>query len=81
MLFTSILKDIAEETIPKTSAVPKRFNLKKGQKLFQPIGQGFSLLVPLRMGALTKLSPFAVQKAIVGLAGEPKSVNKIKIGC
>ena len=24
--FTSILKDIAEETIPKTSAVPKRFN-------------------------------------------------------
>ena len=25
-LFTSIVKDIAEETIPKTSAVPKRFN-------------------------------------------------------
>ena len=25
-LFTSILKDIAKETIPKTSAVPKRFN-------------------------------------------------------
>ena len=25
-LFTSILKDIAEGTIPKTSAVPKRFN-------------------------------------------------------
>ena len=25
-LFTSILKDIAEETIPKTSVVPKRFN-------------------------------------------------------
>ena len=25
-LFTSILKDIAEQTIPKTSAVPKRFN-------------------------------------------------------
>ena len=25
-LFTSILKDIAEETIPKTSAVPKRFS-------------------------------------------------------
>ena len=25
-LFTSIVKDIAEETLPKTSAVPKRFN-------------------------------------------------------
>ena len=25
-LFTSILKDIAEENIPKTSAVPKPFN-------------------------------------------------------
>ena len=31
-------------------------------------------------GALTKLSPFAVKKAIVGLDGEPKSVKKIKIG-
>ena len=30
--------------------------------------------------AFTKLSPFAVQKAIVGLAGEPKSVKNIKIG-
>ena len=25
-LFTSILKDIAEETIPKTLVVPKRYN-------------------------------------------------------
>ena len=30
-------------------------------------------------GALTKLSSFAVQKAIVGFAGEPKSVKRIKI--
>ena len=29
---------------------------------------------------LTKLSPFAVQKASVGLAGETKSVKKIKSG-
>ena len=26
-------------------------------------------------GALNKLSPFAIQKAIVGLSGEPKSVK------
>ena len=26
------------------------------------------------------LSPFAIEKAIVGLAGEPKSVKKIKTG-
>ena len=31
-------------------------------------------------GALNKLSPFAIQKAIVGLAGEPKSVKKIRSG-
>ena len=31
-------------------------------------------------GALNKLSPFAIQKAIVGLAGELKSVKKIRSG-
>ena len=31
-------------------------------------------------GALNKLSPFAIQKAIVCLASEPKSVKKIKSG-
>ena len=31
-------------------------------------------------GALNKLSPFAIQMAIVGLAGEPKSVLKIRSG-
>ena len=31
-------------------------------------------------GALKKLSPFAVQNGFVGLAGEPKSVKKIKDG-
>ena len=29
-------------------------------------------------GALKKLSPFAIQKGLVGLAGEPKSVKKIE---
>ena len=31
-------------------------------------------------GALKKLSPFAIQKGLVGLAGEPKSVKKLKDG-
>ena len=31
-------------------------------------------------GALKKLSPFAIQKGLVGLAGEPKRVKKIKDG-
>ena len=31
-------------------------------------------------GALGKLSPFAIQKGLVGLAGEPKSVKKLKNG-
>ncbi|XP_041376689.1 uncharacterized protein LOC121389145 [Gigantopelta aegis] len=31
-------------------------------------------------GALKKLSPFAIQKGLVGLAGEPKNVTKIKNG-
>ena len=35
----------------------------------------------LVVGALNKLSPFAIQKAIVGLAGEPKSVKKSGVAC
>ena len=31
-------------------------------------------------GALKKLSPFAIQKGLVGLAGEPKSVKTMKDG-
>ena len=31
-------------------------------------------------GALKKLSPFAIQKGLFGLAGEPKSVKKLKDG-
>ena len=31
-------------------------------------------------GALKALSPFAIQKALVGLAGEPKTVKKLKNG-
>ena len=31
-------------------------------------------------GDLNKLSPFAIQKVIVGLAGEPKSVTKLRSG-
>ena len=35
----------------------------------------FLVISSIEDGALTKLSPFAIQKAIVGLAGEPKSVK------
>ena len=38
------------------------------------------LLSSIEDGALAKLSPFAIQKAIVGLAGEPKPVNLKKTG-
>ena len=37
----------------------------------------FLVISSIEDGALTKLSPFAIHKAIVGLAGEPKSVKKI----
>ena len=40
----------------------------------------FLVISSIEDGALTKLSPFAIQKAIVGLAGEPKSIKKIKTG-
>ena len=40
----------------------------------------FLVIRSIEDGALTKLSPFAIQKEIVGLAGEPKSINKIKTG-
>ena len=41
----------------------------------------FLVISSIEDGALTKLSPFAIQKAIVGLAGEPKSIKKLKQVC
>ena len=45
---------------------------------------GFLVISSIEDGALTKLSPFVIQKAIVGLAGEPKcdkKINKNKFTC
>ena len=41
----------------------------------------FLIISSTEDGALTKLSPFAIQKAIVGLAGEPKSSKRSRLGC
>ena len=40
----------------------------------------FLVISSIEDGALTKLFPFAIQKTIVGLLGETKSVKKIKTG-
>ena len=41
----------------------------------------FLVIEPISEGALNSLSPFAVHKALQGLAGELKSVKRIKSGC
>ena len=40
----------------------------------------FLIIEPISVGALNSLSPFAVHKALQGLAGELKSVKRIKSG-
>ena len=40
----------------------------------------FLIIASSNEGALQRLSPFAIQKALVGLAGEPKNVKKLRNG-
>ena len=48
----------------------------KGLRWSLLTGQGSLWSVQLTRGALKKLSPFAIQKGLVGLAGEPKHIRK-----
>ncbi|GFU50742.1 hypothetical protein TNCV_241281 [Trichonephila clavipes] len=38
------------------------------------------LIIPLPNNEMSKVSPFAVQKALIGIGGEPKSVNRLRSG-
>ena len=55
---------------------PRKLNFHKGQKCLHQIGQGSLLSVLLSKEPCINYHLFAIQKGIVGLAGEPKSVKK-----
>ncbi|GFX16494.1 hypothetical protein TNCV_22651 [Trichonephila clavipes] len=38
------------------------------------------LIISLPNSEMTKISPFAVQKALIGIGGEPKSVKRLRSG-
>ncbi|GFV72200.1 hypothetical protein TNCV_995721 [Trichonephila clavipes] len=38
------------------------------------------LLIPLQNVELSKISPFAIHKALIGIGGEPKSVKSLRSG-
>ena len=50
-------------------------SVKKSKVISSKNWSRFFVISSIEDGALTKLSPFAIQKAIVGLAGEPKFVK------
>ena len=54
--------------------------LKKSKVISGDTWPRFLVISSSDEGALKTLSPFAIQKALVGLAGEPKSVKKIRNG-
>ncbi|XP_041368572.1 uncharacterized protein LOC121382919 [Gigantopelta aegis] len=55
-------------------------NSKKSKVITSESWPRFLVISSSVDGALSKLSPFAVQKGLVGLAGEPKNVKKMKNG-
>ncbi|XP_041377291.1 uncharacterized protein LOC121389706 [Gigantopelta aegis] len=61
-------------------SMKSKTNVKKSKVISSQHWPRFLVISSTDDGALNKLSPFAIQKAIVGLAGEPKSVKKIKNG-
>ncbi|XP_041369839.1 uncharacterized protein LOC121383807 [Gigantopelta aegis] len=61
-------------------SMKSKYTVKKSKVISSQNWPRFLVISSTDDGALNKLSPFAIQKAIVGLAGEPKSVKKIKNG-
>ena len=74
------LKRVHTEVSGLSSSDDEYTKSEKRSKVTSSNWPRFLIISSTEDGALTKLSLFAVQKAIVGLAGEPKSVKKIKIG-
>ena len=74
------LKRVHTEVLGLSSSDDESTKSEKRTKVISTNWPRFLIISSTEDGALNKLSPFAVQKAIVGLAGEPKSVKKIKIG-
>ncbi|XP_041357812.1 uncharacterized protein LOC121374769 [Gigantopelta aegis] len=61
-------------------SMKSKTNVKKSKVISSQHWPRFLVISSTDDGTLNKLSPFAIEKAIVGLAGEPKSVKKIKNG-
>ncbi|XP_041347341.1 uncharacterized protein LOC121367293 [Gigantopelta aegis] len=61
-------------------SMKSKTSVKKSKVISSQNWPRFLVISSTDDGVLNKLSPFAIQKAIVGLAGEPKSVKKIKTG-
>ena len=74
------LKRVQKEVSGLSSSDDESTKSEKRSKVTSSNWPRFLIISSTEDWALTKLSPFAVQKATVGLAGEPKSVKKIKIG-
>ena len=55
-------------------------NIKKSKTLSSKTRSRFLVIGSSNDKALKKLSPFAIQKGLEGLAGEPKSVKKLRSG-
>ena len=74
------LKSVHTEVSGLSSSDDESTQFEKRSKVTLINWPRFLIISSTEDGALTKLSSFAIQKAIVGLAGEPKSVKEIKIG-
>ncbi|XP_041357871.1 uncharacterized protein LOC121374825 [Gigantopelta aegis] len=82
--FDGTLKRVRTEVSDSSSSdeesMLSSLTVKKSRVISLDIWPRFLVIESSNDGALQKLSPFAVEKVLQGLAGEPKSVKKLKNG-
>ncbi|XP_041369896.1 uncharacterized protein LOC121383865 [Gigantopelta aegis] len=80
--FDGTLKRVHTEVSDSSSSdeESKSLNVKKSKVISLKTWPRFLVIGSSDEGALKKLSPFAIQKGLEGLAGEPKTVKKLRNG-
>ena len=72
--------EVSDSSSSDDESMTKFQNSKKWNVVSSDSWPRFLIIASSDDGNMQKLSPFAIQKGLVGLSGEPKSLKKLKNG-
>ena len=72
--------EVSDSSLSGEEPMPTPLGFKKSKVVVNSSWPRFLLIASNNERALQKMSPFGIHKALVGLAGEPKTVKKLRNG-